>query len=79
MKNTLLYRVTEKSGKNGEAQCFRKAFDDEIQAIPPFASCSPDTFAKIWPKFSEPSKIEIVTGEHDIKRGGARLASSERI
>ena len=42
-------------------------FDDEIQGIPPFASCSPDTFAKIWPKFSERSKIEIVTGEHDVK------------
>ena len=45
--------------KIGEAQSFRKAFDDEIQAIPPFASCSPDTFAKIWPKFSERSKIEL--------------------
>ena len=53
-----------------EAQRLRKAFDDEIQGIPPFASCSPDTFAKIWPKFSERSKIEIVTGEHDVERGG---------
>ena len=55
-----------------------KGFDDEIQGVPPFASCSPDTSAKIWPKFSERSKIEIVTGEHDVERGGARLASSER-
>ena len=46
--------------------------------IPPFASCSPDTFAKIWPKYSEPSKIEIVKGEHDVERGGIKLASSER-
>ena len=46
--------------------------------IPPFASCSPDTFAKIWPKFSERSKIEIVTGEHDVERGGTKLATSER-
>ena len=33
---------------------------------------------KIWPKFSERSKIEIVTGEHDVERGGTGLASSER-
>ena len=45
--------------------------------IPPFASCSPYTFVKIWPKFSERSKIEILTGEYDFERGGTRLTSSE--
>ena len=76
------YRLRRERIQGGElfdvaAQRLRTAFDDEIQGIPPFALCSPDTFAKIWPKFSERSKIEIVTGEHDVERGGARLASSE--
>ena len=34
--------------------------------------------SKNWPKFSERSKIEIVTGEHDVERGATKLASSER-
>ena len=40
--------------------------------IPPFPSCSPDTSLQNLPKFSERSKVELRTGEHDVERGGTK-------
>ena len=61
---------------NAEAQRLRKASTMKFRAYLLSLHVLPDTSAKIWPKFSQRSKIEIVTGEHDVERGGASLASS---